>query len=386
MKKHIKIVLGSIFVLGGIVVVFLRAGNQQNSQTGFQRPPAPVAVVTAIAQDVPIYLDEIGKCVAREMVSIQPQVSGRIVKIHFSDGANVKAGDTLFTIDPRPYHAMHEAAEADLDQAKSALVLAKIQFERSEKLLNSNDISQSEHDMAKNAMEAAEAQVKRSEAALENAHLNLEYCFIRSPIEGRAGRRLVDIGNVVAPTGGSLLTIQRIDPIYADFIVNENDLSAVQENMAQGALRVEVRLPDIPDSVHVGKLTFLDNAIQSTTGTVELRATIPNTNYHLWPGRFVKVRLVLNTIHGAILIPSAATQMSAKGPFVYVVKSDSTAEMRPVVVGQREGDFVVITQGVNSGDRIIVNGQMAVAPGAKVHVAESNESGTSPEGKNGVNS
>jgi membrane fusion protein, multidrug efflux system len=375
MKKHLKIVFGAIFILGGIVVVFLRAGNQQNAQAGFQRPPASVAIATAIAQDVPIYLDEIGKCVAREMVSIQPQVSGRIVKIHFADGANVRTGDTLFTIDPRPYHAMHEAAEADLEQAKSALVLAKIQFERSEKLLESKDISQADFDAAKNNMESAGAQVKRSEAALENAHLNLEYCFIRSPIDGRAGRRLIDIGNVVAPSTGSLLTIQRIDPIYAAFTVNENDLSLVQKNMSQGSLRVEVRLPDMPDSVNVGKLIFLDNAVQTGTGTVELRATVPNTNNHLWPGQFVKVRLVLSTIHQAVLIPAAASQMSAKGPVVFVVKGDTTAELRPVVLGQRQGEFVVISEGVNAGDQVIVTGQMAVAPGAKVHIAESHDSG-----------
>jgi membrane fusion protein, multidrug efflux system len=386
MKKHTKVILGSIFVLGGIVVAFLRAGNQQSPQAGFQRPPASVAVAMAIAQDVPVYLDEIGKCVAREMVSIQPQVSGRITRIQFADGANVKAGDTLFTIDPRPYHAMLQVAEADLEQAKSALVLAKIQFERSEKLLESKDISQSDYDTAKNGVEIAEAQVKRSEAAVENARLNLEYCFIRSPIDGRAGRRLIDIGNVVAPSSGSLLTIQRIDPIYADFIVNENDLAVVQKNMAQGALRAEVRLPDLPDSISIGKLTFLDNAVQSGTGTVELRATVPNSNYRLWPGQFVKVRLVLNTIHNAVLIPSAASQMSAKGPIVFVVKGDATAELRPVVLGQRQGDFVVITQGVNAGDQVIISGQMAVAPGAKVHIAESQDSGSQTGGNKGTNS
>lgn len=344
------------------------AGCEGKAQQTFERPPAPVTVVAAIAQDVPIYLDEIGKSAAREVVSVQPQVSGRITKIHFADGADVKKGDALFTIDPRPYRARLDAAEASLAQTKAALDLASIEFARVASLVDTKAISRSDYDAKKNAVDVAEAQVKQSQAAVETARLNLEYCSIRSPIDGRAGQRLVDLGNVVAANGGPLLVLQRLDPIYADFTVTENDLTAVQRNVARGTLRVEVRLPDEPDSPRDGELTFLDNAVQEATGTVKLRATIPNDDRRFWPGRFVKVRLVLSTLQGAVLIPAAASQMSARGPFVYVIKQDSTAELRPVTLGQRQGDLVVINQGLKPGERVVVNGQIGVTPGGKVRI------------------
>ncbi|MBI4380333.1 MAG: efflux RND transporter periplasmic adaptor subunit [candidate division NC10 bacterium] len=354
------------------------AGCEEKAPAAVERPPAPVSVVAAVAQDVPIYLDEIGRSVAREVVSVQPQVSGRITKIHFADGADVKTGDALFTIDQRPYQAQLDAAEANLAQAKAALDLAKIQFARVESVVDKRAISRQDYDARKNAVEVAEAQVKQNQAAVETARLNLEYCTIRSPIDGRAGQRLEDLGNVVTANNGSLLVIQRLDPIYADFTVTENNLTAVQRNMARGTLRVEVRLPDEPDKPRDGKLTFLDNSVQDVTGTVKLRATIPNGDRRFWPGRFVKIRLVLSTLQGAVLVPAAASQMSAKGPFVYVVKEDSSAELRPVTLGQRQGDLVVIDQGLKSGERVVMNGQLGVTPGGKVRIEEPRGSGGSP--------
>jgi len=354
------------------------AGCEKKAPAAVERPPAPVSVVAAVAQDVPIYLDEIGRSVAREVVSVQPQVSGRITKIHFADGADVKTGDVLLTIDPRPYQAQLDAAEANLAQAKAALDLAKIQFARVESVVDKRAISRQDYDARKNAVEVAEAQVKQNQAAVETARLNLEYCTIRSPIDGRAGQRLVDLGNVVTANSGSLLVIQRLDPIYADFTVTENNLTAVQRNMARGTLRVEVRLPDEPEKPRDGKLTFLDNSVQDATGTVKLRATIPNGDRRFWPGRFVKVRLVLSTLQGAVLVPAAASQTSAKGPFVYVVKEDFTAELRAVTLGQRQGDLVVIDQGLKPGERVVMNGQLGVTPGGKVRIEEPRAPGSLP--------
>lgn len=337
----------------------------------FQRPPAPVSVEKAVARDVPVYSDEVGKCVAREVVSIIPQVSGRITEIHFTDGANVTAGELLFTIDPRPYQAQLDSAEANLAQAKAARELARTELARSADLLRSQLVSQSDYDTKKSTAEVDEAQVQQAEAAVKAARLNLQYCSIHSPIDGRAGHRLVDLGNVVAANGASLLTIERLDPIYADFTVTENDLTRVQQHMAKGALKVEVRLPDEPARPLSGTLTFLDNAVQESTGTVSLRATIPNREHRLWPGRFVKVRLVLTTLKDAVLVPATALQVSAKGPFVYVVSDDSTAELRPVVPGQTQGTLVVIEKGLKAGERVVVTGQIAVTPGGKVAVVES---------------
>ncbi len=339
------------------------------------RPPSTVTVATAISQDVPVYLDEVGHTVAREVVSVQPEVSGKITEIHFADGADLKKGDPLFTIDPRPFQAQLNAAQANLAQSKAALDFARIQFARVQDLVESKAIARQDYDTRKNAVDVGEAQVRQNEAAVDSARLNLEYTSIRSPIDGRAGRRLVDSGNVVTANTTTLLNIERLDPIYADFTATESDLSQIQKESARHALRAEVRLPDQPKP-EIGQLTFLDNSVQSSSGTVMLRATVPNPARHLWPGQFVNVRLVLATLPKAVLVPAAAAQDSAKGPFVFVVKQDSTAEMRPVKLGQRQGELVVVEQGVQAGERVIMNGQLAVMPGAKVNVVSGAAAGT----------
>src|SRR2546426_825806 len=378
-----------VFLLGGLICL-LSVGwwafgaawsrtdsNKQQAPPAFERPPAPVSVVAAVTRDVPIYLDEIGKFVAREVVTIQPQVTGRITKIHFTDGADVKTGDVLFTIDPRPYQAQLDAAEANLANAKAALALAKSQLARYESVTDQRAVTRQDYDTKKNAVEANEAQVKQNQAAVETARLNLEYCTIRSPINGRAGQRLVDLGNVVTANTSALLSIQRLDPIYADFTVTENDLTAVWQNMARGSLTVEGRLPDESGTPHAGELTFLDNAVQDATGTVKLRATIPNRDRHFWSGQFAKIRLILSVRQGAILIPAAALQTSAKGPFVYVIQENATATLRPVTLGQRQEDLVVINQGLTSGEQVVVTGQLGVTPGGKVRIEQPNAVGSS---------
>src|SRR5216683_2454088 len=371
---------------GGAILLFLAffspaCGGKKDPQA-FERPPAPLSVAAAVTRDVPVYLDEVRKCVAREVVSIQPQLSGRITQLHFRDGGDVKKGDLLFTIDPRPFEAQLHAAQADLARASAALNLAKSQWTRAETLIATKAISQEEYDTRKNAVELTQAQVQQAAAAAETARLNLEYCSIRSPIDGRAGHRLVDVGNVVTANTTTLLTIERLDPIYADFTVAQNDLTAVQKNMKAGDLRVEVRLPDEPDKPVLGALTFLDNAVADATGTVTLRATVGNSEHRLWPGRFVRVRLLLSTIRGAVLVPAVAPQLSGKGSFVYVVKTDSTAEMRPVKTGQRQGDFLVIEEGVKPGEKVVVSGQLGVTPGGKVRELPAADA-TVPAGKGG---
>jgi multidrug efflux system membrane fusion protein len=363
------------------LALFLTGCAGKPPQAAFERPPAPVNVATVVTQDVPIYLDEVGRGVAREFVSVQPQVSGRITELRFADGADLKKGDPLFTIDPRPFQAQVDQAAANLAQSRAALSLAKLNFERSKQLLASSVIAQQDFDTTKSTVDVSAAQVDQNEALLETAKLNLEYTSIQSPIDGRAGHRLVDVGNIVTANNTQLLTIERMDPIYTEFTVTEDDLSQVQSQSAKGQLRVEVSIPDDSGKPIVGELTYLDNAVQTTTGTVTLRATVPNPERRLWPGQFVKVRLVLKTLPKATLIPSAAPQQSAKGPFVYVVKDDSTAEARPVDLGQRQGEMVVINQGLKPGERVITNGQVAVTPGGKVRVADQPVNGGAPAAK-----
>jgi membrane fusion protein, multidrug efflux system len=371
------------FTLGlACLAAVLPVGCAKKVTAAFEQPPTSVTVSAAVSHDVPIYLDEIGKNGAFESVTVTPQVGGRITERHFEDGANLQKGQLLFVIDPRPFKAQLDSAQANLAQAKAALELAKIQFARDEELVGTKAISKQDYDTKKSTVDVDEAQVEATQAALETAKLNLEYCFIHSPIEGRAGARLVDIGNVVQANTTSLLLIQRLDPIYADFTITERDLPDVQKQMVRGNLQAQVRLPsDGENRTRAGKVTFLDNAVQNGTGTVNLRATIPNSDSHFWPGQFVNVRLVLATEKGAVLIPNEATQISQKGPFVYVVKPDQTAELRLVTLGQRQGGNVVVTNGLAAGENVVLTGHLTVVPGLKVKVVQGAVDAPNPAGK-----
>ncbi|MBZ5666854.1 MAG: efflux RND transporter periplasmic adaptor subunit [Acidobacteriia bacterium] len=368
MKKQYELV-GAISLT--LLLTITVACSRSDVQAAMPAMPPPLVTVTkATAQDVPKYLDEIGRNAAFESVTVTPQVSGRIVERRFRDGENLAKGQLLFVIDPRPYQAQVDSAKANLAQAKAALDLAKIQFARDAEIIGTRAISRQDYDTKKNTVDVNQAQVDAAAAALETAKLNLEYCYVHSPINGRAGARLVDVGNVVQPNSTSLLSIQRLDPIYANFTVTERDLPGVQKQMAQGNLKAMVRLPsDLADGARAGKVEFLDNTVQNSTGTVNLRATISNPDRHFWPGQFVDVKLLLTTQKQAVLIPNQATQISQKGPFVYVVKPDGTAELRVVTLGQRQGDDIVVTDGLRADERIVVTGQLTIRPGGKVRVA-----------------
>jgi membrane fusion protein, multidrug efflux system len=360
--------LASLLLLAAAVTAAIGC-KRDSAQAAPEMPTPPVIVAQAVARNVPVYLDEIGKIGAFESVTVTPQVSGRITERLFQDGAQLKKDQPLFVIDPRPFQAQLDAAQAQLAQSRGALDLAKTQLKMYASIVDTRAVSQLDYETKKNTVALDEAQVQAAQAAVENAKLNLDYCYIHSPIEGRAGARLVDAGNVVQANTTALLLIQHLDPIYADFTITEADLPEVRREMDQGSLKALVRIPsDSENSGRAGALTFLDNSVQNGTGTVNLRATIPNADQHFWPGQFVNVRLVLATAKGAVLIPNQAAQISQKGPFVYVVGSDDTAELRSVTLGQRQGDDVVVTRGLKDGERVVVTGQMAVQPGAKVRV------------------
>ena len=360
----------------GLALIFagLAACNKK-PEANFERPPAPVTVARAVARDVPVYIDAMGKIVAREVVSIQPQVSGRITQIHFTDGADVKVGELLFTIDPRPYQAQLNQAEANSLKPKAALSWPRSISRGWRSVTDPRAVSRQDYDAKKSAVETrrGDAQTK-SRGGGERA---LESGLLHDSLADQWPRRAtaVDVGNVVTANSGSLLVIQRLDPIYADFTVTESELERRAAQHGEQALKVEVRLPDDGTEPREGKLTFLDNSVQDGTGTVKLRATLTNDDRRFWPGRFAKIRLILGTQQDAVLIPAEAPQMSAKGSFVYVVKPDSTAELRPVKVGQRQGDLVVINKGIKSGERVVVTGQLGVTPGGKVRMPQPADQG-----------
>src|SRR5437868_943581 len=318
-----------------------------------QVPARPVTVAKVVTKDVPVYLDEIGTCAAYETVQVQAQVSGQILTRDFQDGADVKKGDLLFTIDPRPF-------QATLDQAKAQAALDQVTLKRQADLRARKVISPQDYDIAV-------ANAQKSQAAAEAAQVNLDYCYIKSPINGRVGLRNVDVGNLVGPSTSALVTIQGLDPIYTDFTVAENDLPLVRKYLGGSNVKVETYLPDGSIAPRMGDLYFIDTAVQSGSGTVKVRGVTPNPDRALWPSEFVRVRFILDMLKNAALVPSQAVQVSQNGPFVFVVKPDNTVDLRPVKPGQRqEGELTVIENGVKPDETVVVTGQLALAPGAKV--------------------
>ncbi|PYL44198.1 MAG: efflux RND transporter periplasmic adaptor subunit [Verrucomicrobia bacterium] len=318
-----------------------------------QPPARPALVAQVVTKDVPVYLDEIGTCAAYETVQVQAQVSGQIIARHFQDGSDVKQGDPLFTIDPRPY-------QATLDQAKAQAALDQTTLKRQEDLRARKVISQQDYD-------TAVANAQKSQAAAEAAQVNRDYCYIKSPINGRVGLRNVDVGNLVGPSTAPLVTIQGLDPIYTDFTVAENDLPLVRKYLGGPNVKVQTYLPDGSIAPRTGDLYFIDNAVQPGSGTVKARGVTPNPDRALWPSEFVRVRFILDMLKNATLVPSQAVQVSQSGPFVFVVKPDNTVDLRPVKPGQRqEGDLTVIESGVKPDETVVVTGQLALSPGAKI--------------------
>ncbi|MEY2530706.1 MAG: rane fusion protein multidrug efflux system [Verrucomicrobiota bacterium] len=361
-----------ILFVGLAAFLLWRVYVQQKKAAAAAKPPVrPVLVAKVITKDVPLYLDEIGSCSAVETVQVQSQVSGAIVSRDFQDGADVKKGDLLFRIDARPFEAALTQAQGQLGQAQSQLILDQITLKRQQELRARNVISPQDLDSAQATVKSDEGKVKTAEGLVAAAQVNLDFCSIRSPIDGRAGLRNVDIGNVVqGGTGGGgtmLLTIQRIDPIYTDFTIAETDLALVRRYLGGPNVKVQTTVPNEKLPPRMGDLYFIDNAVQPGAGTVKTRAVTPNPDRSLWPSEFVRVRFILDILKDAKLVPSQAVQISQNGPFVFVVKPDQTVDLRPVKPGQRqEGEVTVIESGLQPNETVVVTGQLALSPGAKV--------------------
>jgi multidrug efflux system membrane fusion protein len=342
-----------LFILIAAFVTYRIFQHRATEAKAAQPPARPVTVAKVVTKDVPLYLDEIGTCAAYETVQVQAQVSGKIMTRDFQDGADVKKGDPLFTIDPRPFQAV-------LDQDKAQAALDQVTLKRQEDLRARKVISPQDYDIAV-------ANAQKSQAAVEAAQVNLDFCYIKSPINGRVGLRNVDVGNLVGPSTPPLVTILGLDPIYTDFTVAENDLPLVRKYLGGSNVKVETYLPDGSITPRIGDLYFIDNAVQPGSGTVKARGVTANPDRALWPSEFVRVRFILDVLKNAMLVPSQAVQVSQSGPFVFVVKSDNTVDLRPVKPGQRqEGDLTVIEGSVKPGETVVVTGQLALAPGAKV--------------------
>jgi membrane fusion protein, multidrug efflux system len=334
-------------------------------------PPAPknVLVTKVRAMDVPVQLHEFGRLSSPESVNVQPQVSGRITEVHFVEGQEVKKGDLLFVIDPRPFQADLEQSQGQLKSDQAQLALDQRNLQRDEQM--QHVVSEQAKDTDRTQVDNLQGAVAKDQASVDLAKLNLEYCYIRSPNDGRTGRRLVDPGNYVATGGATLVNIQLQDPVYVDFTISENDLARLRENMGQGkTLTVDVVTPSRPDVIKTGNLSFLDNSVSTQSGTALLRATIPNKDRYLWPGQYVNVTLTLQILKDASVVPSQTVQMGGKGTYLFVVKPDDTVEQRLVTQGVRYQDLVVVSQGANPGETVVVEGQLALGNGMKVNPKE----------------
>ncbi|HUJ32134.1 MAG TPA: efflux RND transporter periplasmic adaptor subunit [Candidatus Acidoferrum sp.] len=361
-RKRVATLLG--------VLSLLACGSACTTNTAETAPnlAIPVTVAKAAQKTVPIELSAIGSAEAYSTVSIKSQVNAVLEQVHFEAGAFVKRGDLLFTLDARPFQAALDQAQATLAHDKAQADLNEVQAQRYEKLFEAGVAPKEQLDQMKTTAVAQEAAVQADEAAAKAAKLQLDYCQIFSPVDGRTGAVQVYPGNVVKQNDVPILVvINQVTPIYVDFAVPEQYLSVVKKYMAGGHLQVEAT-PYGDTTPEVGILTFVDNSVDNTTGTIKLKGTFQNPDHRLWPGQFSNVSLRLTEQEDAIVVPSQAVQTGQSGDFVYIVGPDMSAEARPVKVARTIGPDSVISQGVSAGDRVVTDGQLRLIPGIKVQI------------------
>jgi len=354
--------LGTYFVTDG------RAKEGKAAKKG--PPPVPVTVAMVQQQSVPMSLRAIGNVEAYSTVGVKARVDGQIVEVNFREGQAVKKGEVLFRIDPRPYEAALRQAEANALRDRAARDQARSQEKRYQELLDKNFISKEAYAQIRTNAATAEATAKASQAALENARLNLEYCTIRSSLDGFVGRVLLQAGNLVRANDASpLVVINQVRPIYVNFGIPEQHLPEVRKHMAAGPLAAEVQPPEAQQGAPRGSLIFIDNAVDPSTGTIRLRAQFDNADASLWPGQFVNLSLRLYEQADAIVVPATAVQTGPDGQYVYVVGEDMIADVRRVTVQRTEGEQAIIAQGLTSGERVVTRGQLRLGPKTRVQIA-----------------
>jgi len=335
-----------------------------------QPPPriVPVVAETADQKNVPLQIKAIGNVEAYNTVSVKAQVNGEISEVFFREGQDVRQGKMLFRIDPRPFEAALQQAQSALVRDRAQAVNAQEDAKRYAALAGKGYVSVQEYDRARTNSNALDAVVQADEAAVENARLQLEYTAIMSPIDGRTGAIAVQKGNVVKANDVPLVTINQITPIYVTFSVPEQELANIKRYQASGDLHVDVSIPQSGNKPIKGSLTFIDNKVNTTTGTIMLKATFPNQDRALWPGQFVDVVLTLTTEPNRVIVPTQAIQTGQQGQYVYVIKDDMTVELRVVTPGRLYGNWTVIDKGVAAGEKVVTDGQLRLVPGAKVEI------------------
>lgn len=349
------------------------AGGCSRSNSKPEAPAPPVLVAQAILTNVPVLINPppVGHVVPYSSVTIRPQIGGIISEVNFKEGQEVSKGDLLFTIDSRGTQAALAAARAALARDTAQRQNAQIQFAREEKLFQQKLVSQDEFDTSKAALDALIGTVSADESAVTNALLNLEFTKIRAPFDGRTGSLQFHEGNVVKAPDDTLLTINQLHPIYVVFAVAERYLPEIKKQMKARPLAVTAAYENLDGPPPEGKLTFIDNTVDTTTGTILLKATFDNEDNELWPGQFVQVTLMLSELTNAVVVPTQAVQTGQNGQFIYIVKPDQTVEQRPVTTSISHDGETVVEKGLVAGETVVTDGQLRLVPGVKVNIKSS---------------
>jgi multidrug efflux system membrane fusion protein len=348
-----------------------------------QVPPVPVTVAAVTRQDVPLLLEGIGTVQPLNIVTIRSRVDGELQKVLFTEGQEVKTGDPLAQIDPRPFQAALDQSIAKKAQDEAQLANAQRDLERYEALARKDFSSRQQSDTQKSQVAQFQALVQADQASIDNARVQLDYTSIRSPIDGRVGFRLVDQGNIVrAADATGIVVVTQTHPISVVFTLPESEVHGVAEAMARGPMKVSVKSRDNGKHLADGVLKLIDNQIDETTGTIRLKAEFDNTENSLWPGEFITAQLLLRTDEKVLTVPSNAVQRGPNGLYVYVVKPDNTVELRPVQAARLEQTLAVISSGIDEGERVVVAGHLKIQPGAAVNakMADATKDGAKVQG------
>ena len=389
MRNSLRCVLGSL-VLGGALAAAACSGGEAVSSTppaggrgggpGGQNAPVPVTVAKAVQKSMPITIQGIGTVIAASTVSVHAQITGEMTSVSFKEGEDVEQGQILATLDKRPYEAALQQAQATLDKDRAQAANARAQSTRYQDLLQRGITTAEQVDAMRTQALALEATVAADRANVETANVQLTYATITAPMSGRTGLLQIHPGNLVRGQDTQpIVTINKITPVYVSFSVPEAQLPALKRFIAaQGTLPASAISPTDDGRPSTGRINFIDNAVDPTTGTIKVKGTFPNEDRRLWPGQFVNVTVTLTSDPAAVVVPSTAVQTGQQGTYVFVVHADQTVELRPVTVARLAGDDTVVQTGVASGDVVVTDGHLRLVPGSRISVKNSNAATVTP--------
>jgi membrane fusion protein, multidrug efflux system len=393
LKRRIISFLIAGLVIGGVVAVYympqwmppaqtqpaakgFNKGGKRGSGGSASTDPVPILAIAARAADVPVYLDGVGTVKALNTVTVRPQVDGKLINISFTEGQEVTKGAIVAKIDPVTYQAAYDQTAATKAKDEALLANARLDFDRYTRLAATNAINKQQLDTQKSLVSQLEAQVRLDQASIDNARAILSYTDIIAPLTGRTGIRLVDEGNLVkASDTTGIVVITQVRPISVFFSLPQQDLPELNRGLAEGPLPVDAFGADSKTALDKGKVLVIDNQVDQTTGTVKLKAEFPNTNLQLWPGQFVNVRVLIDTLRQVVVVPTAAIQRGPNGTFVYVVKDDNTVMVRRVTLAQQDDVQTVVATGLQAGERVVTTGFARLTEGTQVMVSSAEDAG-----------